>query len=254
MTKRRFWLPAVLTLVACGGEDAVPERETPTPQRNEVTPTEWTRIAPGVWERVREDGVHEQQGIGLEAAEFELRRVRGERALLEQVRSRGDSPESFGARLKESDKLIRVLESGIAEALKTGVLEQTPDSPPVRTAQGTEGTQSGGICAGYYGFDVQFSYSMAGGGVTTQGGWTEFGPFGPFTKEMYVYAKGWLYNANDPAVDEQSASTGPFANTCCVSIQASASAYPTFTPVMEGGGVIFGSNGCGFRSYRAWNY
>ncbi|NVJ09272.1 hypothetical protein HUW63_29085 [Myxococcus sp. AM001] len=255
MSKRFFWAPvAAMALAACGGDALSASDEATRPMLSEATPSDWNKVAPGVWERTREDGVREQVGVGTEAAEFELQRVRGQRALLAQAQEKSGTPAAFDRQLKESDRYIRVLEANIAEARATGVLEQTPDSLPRFAQAGTEGSPSGSVCGGNYSFSVQFSYQMAGGTVTTQGGWSEFGPFSPYSKELYVYAKGWLYSPTDPDPHETSNSTGLFSGTCCVSVDTTASAYPTFTPVMEGGGVVLGANGCGFRSYRAWNY
>jgi hypothetical protein len=166
------------------------------------------------------------------------------------------TPGALAGHLRESDKRIQFLETGLAEFQKGGVHELAQDEELLRSAlDGSEGTPSGSFCGGYYGFEVEFAYAMAGGSVTTRGGWTEFGPFAPYTKQFYVYATGWLYNPNDTPSDQTSASSGPFSHTCCRSVETSAAAYPTFTPVLEGAGYLFGSSGCEApRYYRAWNY
>ncbi|GHG98374.1 hypothetical protein [Comamonas sp. JC664] len=252
----RFFLAqaAAVALVACGGE-APPEGDAVAqPVRNEAAPSDWSKVAPGVWERTREDGVREQVGVGTEAAEFELQRVRGQRALLAQVQGKSGTSAALDRQLAERDQYIQALEKNIAEARAEGVLEQMPESPPRFAQAGTEGAPSGSVCGGSYSFNVQFSYHMAGGVVTTEGNFSEFGPYSPYSKELYIYAKGWLYSPTDPNPHETSKSSGLFTARCCVSISTSAIAYPTFTPNMEGGGVVLGANGCGFRSYRAWNY
>ncbi|MFP2903884.1 hypothetical protein ACLESD_02185 [Pyxidicoccus sp. 3LFB2] len=261
MSKRLFWsAAATLALAACGGEDTLSQGDAvqpSTPSRSELTPRPWAKIAPGVWERVREDGLREQAGIGVEALEFNLQQVRAERALLEEARKASDKTSALDARLRQSDQEIQFLQAGIARARQEGVLEQTPTELPTGSVQamaGEQGTQSGSFCGGYFGFDVQFSYGMAGGSVATQGNWTEFGPYGPNLKEYYVIAKAWLYSPGDyPSQADADQST--FSHTCCYSTrQVSAGAYPTFTPILEGGGWLLGYGGCGARTYKVWNY
>ncbi|WP_152622730.1 hypothetical protein [Archangium violaceum] len=183
-------------------------------------------------------------GIGVQALESELQRLRVQRALLQQVSGMGGTSGALAGYLRESDKRIQFLETHLEEAR----MEE-----PLRLALGgSEGTPSGAFCGGYYGFEVEFSYHMAGGGVTTRAGWTEFGPFGPYTKQLYVQATGWV---DGIPPDQTSQMSDPFTATCCVSIETSAGAYPTFTPGLEGVGYIFGSSGCGSpRYFRAWNY
>lgn len=246
------WIaPALsLALVGCGaGQDAQVGGEEQTARSEEVS-AEWTLVAPGVWERARPDGVREQMGIGVQAMERELQRIRVERALRGQVNAMSGTP---ATRLDESDKRIDFLERNLAAVRERGVSEETPDEGALRSALGgSEGTPSGAFCAGNYSFEVDFDYSMAGGSVTTRATWSEFGPFAPYTKEMYVYAAGW-----DSTLPLHSTynSTGPFMGTCCKSVETSATAYPTFNPLLEGSGYIFGSSGCEApRYYRAWNY
>jgi hypothetical protein len=235
------------TLTACNVPDDAPTKE--------VAPAEWKRVAPGVWERVRSDGGHEQIGIGVQALKAELQRLRVERALRQQVSAMGGTSGELAGPLRESDKRIHFLETGLAELENAGVRELAEDEELLRSILGgTEGTPSGPYCGGYFGFEVEFSYGMAGGGVTTRGGWTEFGPYAPYTKTLYVYASGWLYSRDEEPSDTNADSEGPFSRACCVSVETAAAAYPTFTPGLEGGGYILGSSGCGAPLYyRAWN-
>jgi hypothetical protein len=258
MTKRFIWLPTVLALMACGVEDTVTRSETAarsTPERSMLTPMPWSKLAPGVWERVREDGIRERSGSGVEGLEYELQRVRGERALLEQVRKVSSKPSAFDARLAESDEYLQVLESAIADVRKNGVLERTPDELPSAQAVYEQGTKSGPFCAGGYSFDVQFSYSMAGGAVSIQGNWSEFAPYAPNKKQFYVRAKAWMENPNDYPIEAQGEWSPAFMNTCCfITNRMSAAAYPTFTPQLEAHGILIGWGGCGTRTYTARNF
>ena len=257
MTKRFLWLSTSLTLLACGSEDTVPRSEPAAQspaERSKLTPSPWSKLAPGVWERVREDGIRERSSSGVEGLEYELQLARGERALLEQVREASINPSAFDARLEERAEHIQVLEDAIGEARKNGVLERMSDEPPSVQALYEQGQKSGSLCGGYYGFDPQFYYTMAGGSVSMQGNWTEFGPFAPYKKQFYVRATAWLQNPNDYPSQSVGEWSPVFMNTCCFSTnQVSAGTSPTFTPQLEAHGVIMAS-GCATRIYTARNF
>jgi hypothetical protein len=265
MSKRLFWAAAgTLALAACGGEDTLSQGEQPAPSapaRGTLTPRPWSKIAPGVWERVREDGLREQAGFGIEALEFGLQEERGARALIMEAQKVGGKTAGLDTRLRETDKEIRFLEESIAKARQEGVLEQTPEEFPgvfasgsVQSMAGEEGIRSDYWCAGGYEFDIQFYYDMAGGNVTAQGHWSEFGPYAPIQKEFFLSVKAWLDNPYGELADGDGGHS-LFKETCCFSTPLyAARAFPTFTPLLEGGGYISGARGCGARRYKIWNY
>lgn len=254
MTKPFILLPTVLALMACGGEDPVPQSETasrPTSGRTMLTPKPWAQLAPGVWERVREDGIRERSSTGVEGLEYELQLARTERALIAQVKESGNAS-ARNARQLESDERIQFLENALAEE-KNSAKERTPDER--LSAQGfyEQGSSSGAFCGGYYSFDAQFYFGMTGGSVTMQGHFSEFGPYAEYTKQFYVRATAWMYDPDIVNSDRQWSPT--FTNTCCFSTrQVSAGIDPTFSPVLEAYGYLTGSGGCGSIIYTARSY
>ncbi|KFA87566.1 hypothetical protein [Archangium violaceum] len=254
MTKPFIWLPTVLALMACGGEDPMPQGEPvarPLAGRSMLTPKPWAQLAPGVWERVREDGIRERSSTGVEGLEYELQLARTERALIAQVFKANGNVSALKASPQESDQRIQFLENALAEE-KNSVRVRTPNER--LSAQGfyEEGSSSGPFCGGTYGFDAQFFIEMTGGSVSMQGYFLEPSPYSPYTKRIYVRAAAWMY---DPDIVNYDAEWSPtFSNTCCFSTnQVYAGIDPTFSPVLEAYGYIK-SDGCGSIIYTARTY
>ncbi|MFP2925983.1 hypothetical protein ACLESO_12340 [Pyxidicoccus sp. 3LG] len=261
MTKRLFWMApaAVLALTGCGTAENVNaddgQAERSTPELSEVAPAKWAQVAPGVWERPRPDGVREQLGVGVHALELELQRVKGQRALLQQVSAQGVSPRELAAQQTDIDKLIHFLESGLATARSAGAAEPPSEEPPLRVAQaGSEGTPSGSYCAGNYNFQVIISHDILGSSVTSSAQWSEFGPFAELTKNMFTFATTWRdRNPGTPVFQSDSDTTNPFTGSCCKMIQSSARVGSDYNPKLEGSAYIFGDSVCGGpHFYRAW--
>jgi hypothetical protein len=255
MTRPFIWVPTVLALMACGGENPMPQGE-PTEQsstgRSMLTPKPWAQLAPGVWERVREDGIRERSSTGIEGVEYELQLARAERALLAQVSKASGNTSTLNARQKETDQRIQFLENALAEE-KNIAKQQTPDER--LSAQGgsyEQGSRSGSFCGGYYSFDPQFYFGMADHAVSMQGHFLASSPYGANTKRFYVRATAWMY---DPDIVNYDAEWSPtFTNTCCFSTgQVYAGIGPTFSPAMEAYGYIIG-DGCPSILYKAGTY
>lgn len=212
----------------------------------------WIEIAPGVWERKRPEGGSERLGFGTEGFEFALDQARQERTmLLAQVEIGQRAP--LSKRLGENQNLIAYLEASLSESRKSNIHESIPVAPPDDDVH-PEGTSSDGVCAGYYGFDISFQLGMADGTVTSRADWTEFGPFAPYTKTLHTYAYAAHEAYGETFVDEDSDSFGPFSGYCCVSVESSATAYPTFAPQLYGSAYLSVTNGCAASRFYSSSY
>lgn len=212
---------------------------------------DWFEIAPGVWERQRPEGGSERLGFGTEGFEFALDLALQEHTMvLEEIELNGMA-KSASKRLRAIEELIAYLQASLAENEKLGLYEPSPLAPPEDDVQ-TASTGSQYVCAGTYNFDVSFQLGMAGGSVTSQAGWSEFGPFAPYTKTLHTYAYATYEGRPYPA--EDSDQYGPFSGQCCVGVESSASAYPTFFPELYGSTYLSVTNGCYASRFYSASY
>lgn len=220
----------------------------------EGTQPTWAEIAPGVWERPRSEGGFERMGFGAEGFQWALERAHQERV---ELLGRQQESKILADRLQKNQDLIDYLQTSIDKANEAD--EHAPlslTSTDVNSLAAPSPSPSAGVsdsvCGGYYGFNVDFYYNMAGGSVEATASWTEFGPYAPYYKTFHTYAWG-LGDSGNP--DEDADSIGPFRNSCCVSVGSSAAAYPTFAPQLYGSAYLSVTNGCSAsRFYELSNY
>lgn len=229
-------------------DDAIVESE------QESVGASWLEVAPGVWERARFEGGFERMGFGVEGLRFALEQAHKERDGLFKA-MKDSSAIELGDRIQKNQALIEYLQDSVDQVTDLDEVEPLPaQSFEVNSLVSSPSAVAGGLCDGSYQFDVEFFYGTVYGWVTTNAQWSEYGPFGPYKKNLHTYAYAWDPSGVLPSdVDEDH--YGPFRGWCCVGLESTASISPIWSPGLYGSAYVSVTNGCvGFRSYERWNY
>lgn len=248
---------AVLAIGGCHQADIADPVDDVLDSSEEGAEATWQEIAPGVWERPREEGGFERLGFGLEGFRFALERAKQERSTL--LAPDYNDVAAVEARLQKNQELIDYLQTTLDEADEMGENEPlSPTSGEVRArtppSEPSSSSPSGYVCAGSYNFDIQFYYGMVDGAVQTTASWSEFGPYAPYRKTLHTYSYAWA-SEYSPSEHEDSDSYGPFSNKCCASVSSYAGVGVTFSPLLFGSAYLSVTNGCSaYRFYEAANY
>jgi hypothetical protein len=225
-------LSALLTLTACTALE-VPEESTGA-QEEQAATSEWSNVAPGVWER-SVDGRIQRRNVGIDGLRSVLARARAERTQLAAAVEQGASGATEQA--AKNQALIADLEKALAEMekdpqRKTAVPAADPGMPGIAAR----------ACGGNYALTVQmFVLNLANFEVQATSSWSEFGPFGPGQRTLGTYT--WGISGNNVR-QEDADSVGPFSGSCCASVSSRSGSYVVFSPQLYGLAYVHLTNGC----------